>query len=419
MSQNTDKPKKSPDVIDTAQQDPAVVPPKEGTSSPTKEDEMARREFGRISRREGRPGFYARVKQGNQVVEKYAGMTRTSAKQKLNELRVKLDRKQDFQEACAEVFGGVSKNALSFEAACALFLEFRQGRRRQSTWNGDVRRLRILCRSPFGKKPLLDLQPCDFILWGQKREKEVSGSTINRDFCLSSALFKWAMAMGFVKENPIKRVPKYSEKGRAREVYLTQDEARALVAAADGVMAPFLHAALALGARRGELIRLNWRDVDLDRREVVILPENEKAGRGRVIPMTDDLFDCFKEMRQRRTVAAMDGSDAVFLQKNGERVTETVIKKGFYRALNDCKVIPDDKRDRVVLHSLRHSCASFLVAAGVPLLDVARLLGHSTLSVTMRYAHFSPESGRAAVAKLGIALAIRMVAPAVPQAKAQ
>jgi len=45
-----------------------------------------------------------------------------------------------------------------------------------------------------------------------------------------------------------------------------------------------------------------------------------------------------------------------------------------------------------------------MVQAGVQLFDVAKILGHSTLGVTMRYAHFAPESGRAAVARLGAVL---------------
>ncbi|NUN50221.1 MAG: site-specific integrase [Candidatus Brocadiae bacterium] len=212
--------------------------------------------------------------------------------------------------------------------------------------------------------------------------------------------------MGYAKDNPLRKVPKFSEKGRAREVYLTQTEARDLVGASDAVMRPFLHAALATGARRGELLRLKWRDVDFDRREVTIHPENEKAGRGRVIPMTLDLLAELRTLRQLRQVKALDGSDAVFLQASGDPITEEVVKKGFDRAIRACDSIPTEKREKVVLHSLRHSCASFMVAAGVPLLDVARILGHSTLAVTMRYAHFAPESGRAAVDKLGKALGL-------------
>src|ERR1700741_2934223 len=58
------------------------------------------------------------------------------------------------------------------------------------------------------------------------------------------------------------------------------------------------------------------------------------------------------------------------------------------------------------LHGLRHTAASLMVGAGVPLFDVAKILGHSTLAVTMRYAHFAPAAGRAAIERLGSALAV-------------
>ncbi|MCB9829060.1 MAG: tyrosine-type recombinase/integrase [Planctomycetes bacterium] len=61
---------------------------------------------------------------------------------------------------------------------------------------------------------------------------------------------------------------------------------------------------------------------------------------------------------------------------------------------------PRGEAGGVTFHALRHTAASLMVATGVPILDVARVLGHSTLAVAMRYAHFAPESGRAAIARL-------------------
>lgn len=52
------------------------------------------------------------------------------------------------------------------------------------------------------------------------------------------------------------------------------------------------------------------------------------------------------------------------------------------------------------IHDLRHTCAAWLVTAGVPLAEVRDLLGHQTIGMTERYAHLAPENIRAAVAKL-------------------
>ncbi len=77
------------------------------------------------------------------------------------------------------------------------------------------------------------------------------------------------------------------------------------------------------------------------------------------------------------------------------------VRRQFLRALAACTEIPDDKKKTVVLHTLRHTAASLMVAEGVRLFDVAKVLGHSSVLVTMRYAHFAPEAGRAGIEALG------------------
>ena len=58
----------------------------------------------------------------------------------------------------------------------------------------------------------------------------------------------------------------------------------------------------------------------------------------------------------------------------------------------------------VTFHDLRHTCASWLATEGIPLLDICRVLGHKTPAMSYRYAHFSPESGKAAADALDRAL---------------
>ena len=76
----------------------------------------------------------------------------------------------------------------------------------------------------------------------------------------------------------------------------------------------------------------------------------------------------------------------------------------------------EDPRMRIVFHSLRHSAASRMVQAGVDLYVVQKLLGHSVITVTEKYAHLSDESLRAAVKKMERATARKPTADVIPLA---
>ncbi|WP_323696609.1 MULTISPECIES: site-specific integrase [Thiorhodovibrio] len=87
-------------------------------------------------------------------------------------------------------------------------------------------------------------------------------------------------------------------------------------------------------------------------------------------------------------------SQWVFCRKDGSRMRSS--STGFARACKDVGI--SDFR----FHDLRHTCAAWLVQAGVPLTEVRDVLGHSTIKMTERYAHLAPENIRNAVAVLDL-----------------
>ena len=97
-------------------------------------------------------------------------------------------------------------------------------------------------------------------------------------------MYQWAILMDDCGGNPARRVPKFSEKGRQREIYLTAHEANALLDECPEALRSVVLCALHTGMRRGELLALTWRSVDLKRNVVRVEAENEKASRGREVP---------------------------------------------------------------------------------------------------------------------------------------
>ncbi|OEU69095.1 MAG: hypothetical protein BA863_07990 [Desulfovibrio sp. S3730MH75] len=143
------------------------------------------------------------------------------------------------------------------------------------------------------------------------------------------------------------------------------------------------------GMRFGEIVSLQWQHVNIANRSIMILdPKNEED---RSAFMNDEVLRMFDEME----TGAPD--EPVFPAKNGTkmtRISETFAKAVKELGLNDGIT---DRRMKVVFHSLRHSCASRLVNSGVELPVIAKILGHKTIAMTMRYSHVNDVSVRDAM----------------------
>ncbi len=365
---------------------------------------MSRRQFGSIQTRADRPGTYVRFRWKGRRYKRYGGMTKAIAQKKLAQLQTKLDAGVEVARAIAEVFGGVVGATMTFRQAIDLYLVYCATRRTPSTLKSYQQALRLIARARWAAALLGEIASRDIQGWtGERIAGGASGATVNRNLNLISGLFRWAIRCGYVADNPVRRVERFSERGRARETYLTAMESRALVASARPGICDVVLTALHTGMRRGELLALRWGHVDLARRQLVVSAATEKAGRGRVVPMTAVLYGRLAELRTEHP-RAIGGADPVFVFPDGSEVTSKALRSGFERAARVCDGIPLEKREKITFHCLRHTAASLMVAEGVPLFDVAKILGHLTLAVTMRYAHFAPEAGRAGIDKLGRAL---------------
>ncbi|MBI5618794.1 MAG: site-specific integrase [Gammaproteobacteria bacterium] len=142
------------------------------------------------------------------------------------------------------------------------------------------------------------------------------------------------------------------------------------------------------GLRRGELFSLQWRDVDLRRRLVVVHGATAKSGKTRHVPLSDEALAVLTEWKKQ----APDPNGLVFPGKTGERFH--TLKTAWSSLLEDAGIAG------FRWHDLRHSFASKLVMAGVDLNTVRELMGHADIKMTLRYAHLAPSHLHEAVSKL-------------------
>jgi integrase len=127
--------------------------------------------------------------------------------------------------------------------------------------------------------------------------------------------------------------------------------------------------------RKGEILGLKWDNVDLKHR--FILLDKTKNGDRREIPINDTLRGIFQGIARR-----LDVPYVFFDQSTGKAIQD--VKRSFSSACRRAGI-----RD-FHFHDMRHTFASHLVMAGIDITTVKELLGHKTLTMTLRYAHLAP-----------------------------
>jgi integrase len=230
---------------------------------------------------------------------------------------------------------------------------------------------------------------------GARKSTGVSNATVNRELAFMAACIAWCnRELGWNLPNPIQGRKLKEAEGRTR--WLSVEEAGRLMDAARAnarapYLADFLSLALNTGMRRGEMLGLEWARVDLQRRVITLEAMHTKTGKFRSVPVNDNARIALINRARFRSEHCPD-SPWVFAHADGERIT--CLKRSFATA---CRVAGiEDFR----IHDLRHTCAAWLVSAGVPLPEVRDLLGHSSVTMTERYAHLAQDNIRAAVSRL-------------------
>jgi integrase len=198
--------------------------------------------------------------------------------------------------------------------------------------------------------------------------------------------------------------------------FLTPEEsAQVLSVTKDPDNSVLLLFALHTGARAGEQIAIEWGDVDWRSRKIIFrrsstrgLVGPTKSGRERKVPMTGALERALKSTRHLR-------SQLVFCDGDGTPLKLDFLHERLWTSLRRAGL------RRIRWHDLRHTFASQLMMAGVPIRQVQDWMGHSTITMTMRYAHLAPDGGADLIRALempighGTLMAPESTASAVPK----
>jgi integrase len=195
-----------------------------------------------------------------------------------------------------------------------------------------------------------------------------------------------------------RRLKPFAKVDTARAQYLTVEQAQRLINASDADFRPLAQAALETGCRYSELARLQVTDFNPDSGTLHI--RESKSGKSRHVVLTAEGATFFTQH-----CAGHDGQELMFRHPEGSgwmRAQQTIPMKA---ACEHARIKP-----AVSFHTLRHTWASLSVMAGMPLMVVARNLGHAdTRMVERHYGHLAPsfiaDAIRAAAPRFGVAAA--------------
>jgi integrase len=205
-------------------------------------------------------------------------------------------------------------------------------------------------------------------------------SSANRTWTILRAALNHAFRDDLVASDAAwRKVKPFKGVDAARVKYLTVAQARRLVNAADSEFRPLVQAALQTGCRYSELARLEVADFNPDSGTLAI--RHSKSGKARHMVLTDEGVSFFRQLTAGRA-----GSEIMLGKATGEAWRASHQLRPMAQACQHARIEPP-----IGFHALRHTWASHAVMNGVPLLVVAKNLGHAdTRMVEKHYWHLAP-----------------------------
>ncbi|MCT7562002.1 tyrosine-type recombinase/integrase [Aliarcobacter butzleri] len=222
------------------------------------------------------------------------------------------------------------------------------------------------------------------------KKELISDKTINNILNFLKTLIKYAFKNDYIK-NDFSKYIQLLEIDNARERFLTKDEIKLLFdySKEDETLYLLFKLALNTGARLATLLNIHKKDIDFTH-DLLTLKDFKNNSTYKAF-LTDDL----KALLEKR-VNSLKPNDKLFIS-NPERRLRAKLDELFNKDIDD-----NDRKNKIVFHSLRHTFASHLAINGTPIFTIQKLMNHKDIRMTLRYAKLSPDSGREAVINLGL-----------------
>ena len=240
------------------------------------------------------------------------------------------------------------------------------------------------------------LSECKEKLITEKSTKPQNGritrtpATANRYMACLSGVFTIATnEWQWMDQNPMRKIRKFKE-NKERDRILSADEAAKILEACKNFDLKgdnynretylFVLIALSTGARYSEILKLQWDNVNLNRKMFYFL--RTKNGRNRGVPMTEDVYTELEAFSKMRNIK----SNYLFATKDGNKLID--MRTRFYKVL-ELSGVKDFR-----FHDIRHTVASYIAMNGGDILEIAQVTGHRSMQMVKRYSHYTEDHPR-------------------------
>ena len=221
-------------------------------------------------------------------------------------------------------------------------------------------------------------------------KKPIAPKTVNNILNLLKAIIKYSLKNDLIKNDFTKYINLF-DIDNARERFLTKEEIEILYEKSKNNENDFLFFKIALntGARFSTILNIHKKDIDFTHNFLTL--KDFKNNSTYKAFLTDEIKALLEEKTKNLSL-----NDKIFTTNPEKRLRE-FLNELFNKGINS-----DDRKNKVVIHTLRHTFASHLAINGTPIFTIQKLMNHKDIKMTLRYAKLSPDSGRDAVVRLGM-----------------
>ncbi len=321
-------------------------------------------------RRKGKVWYFEFMYKGKRYYERIGAVSKTLAKEIANEVKARIIRGEYVPHKRDILFKEAVQNYL-------IWYESNSNAREKSKKKHRSRIRKLL--DFFGNYRLSEIDMTLIEKYKLERLKKVKKETVNKELTVLSSIFRRAKEMG-IYEKDIPKIKKFKVEEKENIRFLSFEEAKKLIDACPKWFKPVIVFALNTGLRAGEIFSLKWENVDFENRVIYVPSSYSKTKKTYKVFMNDVVYRLLKDLEKEKKEHGFVFTNSFGLPYKYEdgtylKVFKSACKKAGIKNLR--------------FHDLRHTFASWVAIKSKDIYVVQRLLNHSDLRMTKRYAHLT------------------------------